>query len=451
MTISYSKFALSLSAALFTSVAVPAAAETYKITLWAGGTGETSSYRHDAVVMAADLLEQEAKLRGETLDISVEYQTWNTWDDFKQAVTLASEAGNAPHIIISGHEDIGAWSRSGLLRPFEDYADLNVWPLTSIYPNLMEIGTYEGVQWGVPVDAEARPFFYSRKHMRAIGYSDEQIEALPQKVLSGEYKLYDVLADAKKMLDQGLVEPGFGFMPRPVNGTDWWQFYQSFGGEMVDADSGKLVFDTQALKEMYQFFADAVEMGVTSKTWIGTKWDDFHNRVSSDTVGTWHAGTWMVSSWETQYGLTDFFGQMQYSLIPAGNERGRANSITHPLVYLLSTSGTDAEAEIAAQLITVALEPRFMAMHAVKSGKVALGAPMTEIPLFAANRWNTIASNELVPHANAVPNDVEFSTLWTAMWRGLEASWTGVSSVDAAVEAAKAEVQGALGDLVIIR
>ena len=37
----------------------------------------------------------------------------------------------------------------------------------------------------------------------------------------------------------GLVEEGYGFYPRVSNGPDYAQFYQSFGGELMDSASGK--------------------------------------------------------------------------------------------------------------------------------------------------------------------------------------------------------------------
>ncbi len=80
------------------SLAGAAAAEEVTIRVWAGGSGPNDNYRVDAIEIAADLLEREAAIRGEDLTINVEKKTDNTWDDFKQAVTLAAEAGNAPHI-----------------------------------------------------------------------------------------------------------------------------------------------------------------------------------------------------------------------------------------------------------------------------------------------------------------------------------------------------------------
>ena len=313
-----------LGSVLAMGFASGALAEDYTITVWSGGTGETGSYRWEAIQMAADILEREYAVTGQDVSITVEHQEWTGWDDFKQAVTLAAEAGNAPNIIVSGHEDIGPWSRSGLLRPVEDYVDFDAWPLSQIYPNLIDIASYDGVVWGLPQDAEARPFFFSRAHLAEIGYSQEEIDALPQRVQDGEYTLYDMLDDAKAMQDKGVVAERRGFMPRVNNGTDYWQFYVSFGGDMVDPETGKLVLDRQALTDMYQFFVDAADMGVVSSTHLGSTWDDWHQAVSSDQVGIWHGGTWHKAEWEAKWGLKDFFGEIQYSLIPAGNERGRS-------------------------------------------------------------------------------------------------------------------------------
>lgn len=440
-----------LAAVLLASTAVFASARDVTIKVWAGGTGPTADYRIDNIKMAADLMQREAAVRGEELKITVEGQTWAGWDDFKQAVTLAAESKTAPNIIVSGHEDIGTWSKSGLLRPVEDYVDLEAWPLSQIYPNLLEVATFDGRLWGIPQDAEARPFFFSKPHLKAIGYTDGQIEALPAKVASGEYTLYTMLDDVKKMQDQGVVEKGKGFMPRPSNGTDYWQFYQSFGGEMTDKDSGKLLLDRQALTDMYQFFVDAVDKGVVPSTYLGMAWDTWHDAVAHDKAGAWHGGTWHKAEWESKWGLKDFFGQIQYSLIPAGNERGHANSVTHPLVYLLSTAGTDDDAAISAELISNASEPRLNALHAVKSGHLAIGEAEASVPLYANDRWATLATKDLLPHTNSIPNDPDFGLYWKAMYKGLEASWTKTSSVADAVKAVETEVRNALGDKIVIR
>lgn len=438
-------------AALLGSVAFAAAAEDYTITVWSGGTGDSANYRIDAIKLAAEQLMRQAEIRGEELNITVDGQAWSGWDDFKQAVTLASEAENAPDIIVSGHEDIGPWSEAGLIRPIEDYVYFDTWPLNTIYPNLLETASFNDRIWGVPQDAEARVMFWSIPALEAIGWSRDEIDSLANRVRSGEFTLYDMLDTVKTMQDEGVIEPGQGFAPRVSNGPDYWQFYQSFGGEMADPETGKLVVDTAALEGMYGFFADAVEEGIVSKTHLGTEWDVWHQNAAAGNYGAWHGGTWHKAQWQNQFGLDDFFGEVQYTLIPAGNENGRANSITHPLVYLLSATSTEDESAIAAELIAMASAPEINALHAVKSAHLGISEDETRVPFYAADEWLTAASERLAPYTNAIPNNADFGTFWTAMYQGLESSWTGATTPEDAAQTVAETVKQSLGDDVIVR
>lgn len=448
MTILSKTKTLSLSAALLASTAAGALAEDYTITVWAGGSGASEHYRADAIQIAADFLMREAAIRGEELNITIESQLVSGWDEFKQAFTLAAESGTAPDIVVSGHEDIGPWSQAGLLRPVEDYLFFDQWPLNDIYPNLIDIATYNGIVWGIPQDAEARIMFWSIPALEAIGWSADEIASLPARVQSGDFTLYDMLDVTLAEKDAGLVDEAFA--PRPSNGPDYWQFYQSFGGEMTDPESGKLVLDTAALTAMYQFFVDAVEKGAVSETYLGREWDSWHRAVAGGTVGAWHGGSWQLSGWVSTYGMADFFGDVQFSLIPAGNEAGRANSITHPLVYLLAEGNSEDEAAIAAELIAIASEPRINALHAVESGHLAIGEAEVSVPLYANDRWLSEAS-AFLPYVNAIPNNADFGTYWTAMYKGLESAWTGISSVEDAVKGVVADVTASLGDAIIVK
>ena len=447
------KLASALAAAALTASlaagTTPAADMT--ITVWAGGSNANDAYRVDAIEMAADILAREAEIRGESINVTVDKKLYDGWDDFKQAVTLAAESGNAPHIVVTGHEDIAPWANAGIIRKIEDLIDMDAWPVNDIFPNLIEISSYEGAVYGLPQDAESRPFFVWIPHMKAIGYSEADIAALPERVAGGEYTLYDVLDDAKKMQDQGVVAPGYGFYPRVSNGPDYWQFYQSFGGEMQDAASGKLIYDQGAMTRFYKFFADAVAMGVTRKNHVGTPWDQWYAEVASGKAGLWHGGTWHYARYTGKEGLTDFFDKIQFALIPAGDANGRPNTITHPLVYLVTNRGTDDDAFIAAELVKIASEPRINTLHAIKSAHLGIAKSQTSIELYSNDRWASEATERLLPSANAMPNNTDFGVYWTAMWKGLESAWTGQKSPDQAAADAAAELSNALGDRIIMR
>ena len=431
--------------------AAPSSAAEYTISVWAGGTNVNDIYRVDAIELAADILTREAAIRGEEIKITVDKQTYSDWEPFKQAVTLAAESGNAPHIVVTGHEDIAPWAQAGIIRKIEDLVDMDAWPINDMFSNLIEISSFEGAVYGLPQDAESRPFFFWIPHMKAIGYSDADIAALPEKVAKAEYTLYDVLEDAKKIQDKGLVAEGYGFYPRVQNGPDYWQFYQSFGGQMHDPASGKLVFDKAAMTKFYQFFVDAVEMGVTRKNHIGTDWGQWYSEVASGKAGLWHGGTWHYARYTGKEGLTDFFGKIQFTLIPAGEKGGKPNTITHPLVYLVTNRGSDDEAFIAAELVMIASEPRINTLHAIKSAHLGIAKSQTSIALYSNDRWASEATERLLPFANAMPNHTEFGTYWTIMWNGLEAAWTGQKSAQQAADDAEAELKNTLGDTIIIR
>ena len=432
-------------------LAAPAFAEDINITVWAGGSNDSDSYRIEAIEIAADILEREAAILGEELNITVEgRRDFSGWDEFKQGVTLGAEAGTAPSIVVTSHLDIAPWSTAGYIVPVEDYVDLDAWPLSNVYPNLMEIASYGGTQWGIPQDAESRPFFFWRETLEGIGYSEDDIDALPGKVASGEYTLANVLEDAKKALDMGLIEEGYGFYPRPSNGPDYAQFYQSFGGELVDPDSGKLVLDKAAMTEFYQFFVDAVAAGITRQNHIGTDWNQWYNEVANGRAAFWHGGTWHFGRYARE-GNDDFWNTIQFSLIPAGDDDGRANTITHPLVYLVMNQEDDRVEEIAAQLVAIATEPRLNSLHAIQSNHLAVAKAQSDIDLYRGDRWASEATEVLLGAANSQPNHLNYGAFSEAMFRGLEAAWSGVQTPEDAVAEVEAQMRATIGDDLIVR
>ena len=433
------------------ALAAPALAEDVTITVWAGGSNDGDSYRIEAIEIAADLLEREAAILGEDLNITVEgRRDFTGWEEFKQGITLGAEAGTAPSIVVTSHLDIAPWSQAGYIVAIEDYVDLDSWPLNNVYPNLMEIASYSGTQYGIPQDAESRPFFYWRETMTQIGYSEDEIDAIPDLVASGEYTLANVLADATKAVEMGIVEEGYGFYPRVSNGPDYAQFYQSFGGELIDPETRKLVLDKAAMTEFYQFFVDAVAAGVTRQNHLGTDWNQWYTEVANGRAAFWHGGTWHYGRYAKE-GNDDFWGTIQFSLIPAGNENGRANTITHPLVYLVMDQEDDRIEEIASQLIAIATEPRLNSLHAIKSNHLAVAKAQNDVDLYRGNRWASEATEVLLASATAQPNHLQYGAFSEAMFRGLEAAWTGVQTPEEAVSEVEAQMRATIGEDLIVR
>ena len=64
-------------------------------------------------------------------------------------------------------------------------------------------------------------------------------------------------------------------------------------------------------------------------------------------------------------GLKNFFETVQFSLIPVGDKSGKANTLTHPIVYLLTKHDDKNKFAIAAT-DRDRVEPRINALHAIK-------------------------------------------------------------------------------------
>ncbi|MYE27870.1 MAG: extracellular solute-binding protein, partial [Chloroflexi bacterium] len=72
-----------------------------------------------------------------------------SWGDYKNEFVLASEAGEAPDIVLSGHEDIGAWAPAGFIIPLDDVIP-NHSEFDDIVPSLWDSHGYGGQIWGIP-------------------------------------------------------------------------------------------------------------------------------------------------------------------------------------------------------------------------------------------------------------------------------------------------------------
>lgn len=426
--------------------------QVIKLTAWTIGPDEASYYRRDNLIDAAKRLNQDLEALGSNVRVELE-ATFDTgdWGDYKQKFILAAQAGNAPDIILSGHEDVAPWSEAGYIIPLDDYIQ-QYWESTyqDIIPTLWKSVEYKGKKWAVPQDTEARPMYFSKLLLRKWGWTEDQINALPEQVKAGEFTLYDMLELAKKAQDEGIVEEGHGYWPRPRKGGDFYHIYFAFGGEMQDPESGKLVVVEDALRKWLQFHYDTVfTYKTTPEGFIGTDWKIWHETVSAaDKVLFWNGGTWHWAEWQVNYNRTEDFlwENVGFMLIPAGEPGKKPTTLSHPLVYMVSSSSKHPD--LAFRIITLATTPDLNARHAVTSAHLAILQSEINHPAYKANKFLQQVAY-MVDYTNFQPNSPHFGEYDRIMWTALSAVMAGDMSVDDAVAFVKDEMQAALGDEVI--
>ncbi len=429
-------------------------AEEIEIGFWT--KNDPVDFRNGSILLAAIILNEELKIEGSKYQVKVKVQSWaggKAWGNLKQAFSLAMEANKGPHIVLAGHENISVWGQAGLIQPIQNFLDRKTWPLNDIIETLWTPMTWNAKIWAVPQDAEARPLYFWKQNYKKIGYSPGKIAALPDQIKAGKYTLYNMLEDAKKMQDQGIIKKGFGFYPRPKKGDDFWQFYVAFGGQFVDAKSGSLVLTKSALTKYYQFFHDAVfKYQVTSKNHLGTEWSSWHSAVTTGKVGIWHGGTWQQAQWTSMIGSTEFFKQVSFALIPAGEQGQSATTLTHPMAYMLSKykDKVSEETHLAARLIKIASEPRINTMHALKSAHLGTTKSQLKMENYYNDRW-AFETSYLLEHAFAIPNNTDFGQYADIIWNGLTAVWSGRSDATSAVNRVLKDMKMSMEGKVLIR
>ncbi len=399
----------------------------------------------------AEVETQVEEALGIQIDLTL-IQDDKDWGEYKNEFVLSSEAGEAPDIILSGHEDIGAWAPAGYIIPLDDLIP-NYPEYADIVPTLWESQLYNGQIWAIPQDAEARPFFYSKLLLSDLGWSQEEIDSLPDRVAAGEFTFADLIATAQQAIDEGVVEAGNGLWHRTGNGPDWLIWYYGQGGEVLTAD-GELVFDREAALAALELIASFPQLGITRPDMIGLDGNIVNENIASTESVLFHqGGTWNWANWSINYaadrGGNDYLLEnMGLILFPAMNEEVGAITLTHPLSYMVSSSS--ANPDIAMSLIAAVTTPEANNRHAIDSFHLGILNAQLESAEYADNEAISQA-HYMLDYTTAIPNDPRWNAWSNAWWLAIQAAETGEATPAEAVELAVTQLQNELGDLIIIR
>jgi inositol-phosphate transport system substrate-binding protein len=437
-----------VAALCFLGTNLVAAQETIPITIRCkANTNGGEGWRCDNFAQVEEAVEQELGIQ---LDLTL-IQDDKDWGEYKNEFVLASEAGEAPDIIVSGHEDMGAWAPAGNIIPLDDLI-ANHPEFEDIVPTLWESQTWNGQIWGIPQDAEARPIFYSKLLLSDLGWTEEEIESLPQRVLDGEFTFADLVATAQQAVDEGVVEEGHGFYHRTSNGPDWLIWYYGQSGQVLDED-GNLVFDQAAAQAALELIGSFASAGITRQDIIGLDGNILNADVASAESVLFHqGGTWNWANWARNFvadrGGNDYLLEnVGLILFPSMNDEVGPITLTHPLSYMISSSSEHPE--VALELIAAATTPEANNRHAIDSFHLGILNSQLETPEYADNEAISQA-HYMLDHTTAIPNHPGW-TAWSNAW------WTAVQSVVAGSTAEEAvglaidQLTSELGDQITIR
>jgi len=439
-------------------VEVPVGGELVTIVARCRAKPPTEDWRCNNLLFGVADVNADLEAAGDPRRVVVKTIQDNTgFGDIMQEFALAFESGEAPDIVLTGHEFIGTEATAGRILSIEsmiaDFPEFD-----AMIDGLWASVTFKGERWGIPQDTEARPIFWDKNLLASVpGWDAARVEGLADEIQAGNFTLSDMLDTAEAAVAAGVVADGQGFWMRPSNGADFTAVYYAFGGETIDADTGTLVYDTTAGLKFYEFF----ERGFTdggSYGFIGAGWGDgYHPAVSGGDVLFWAGGSWQWAEWADQWtGASNLnlggeeyqFANWGYGLYPAGEAGGAATTLSHPLAYLVSSQSEHPDLALA--LIAKATTDEANTRHAVNSTHLAILTTQSSYEPYTSATFLT-AVTYMLDFTSFLPNNPNWGTYQQVTFDALSAVQVGEFTAQEAVDFVVESLQNELGDEIIIR
>lgn len=428
------------------------------IKAWTVGPDDPSITRKLNLESAAARLNQYLKVAGADVQVKME-ATFDTtsWSDYKRSNLLALQSGDPnkiADIIVTGHEDIGPYAEAGYIVPLDNLIAQYPEVYKDFFPALWNATRYKGHIWGIPQDTEARGFYYRKDLLRKAGYSEDFINSIPQRVVSGDFTLDDIIAIGKKLVATGVVKKGYAVWHRPTPGTDWFQFIYDFGGVLSDPKTGKLVVDKSAVLATLEFIKKLVDLGLTPGAMSQLSWPEIHSAFSSGKVGIFlTGGSWNWAEWQhAPYNKTQeyLWENVGFAPIPAAKKGGKPISVSHPLVHLITAASQHKD--LAFLIVTLASSVDLNTRHAIQSGHLAIRQSQLCYGPYADNRFAAMVSKLCAPFAHFSPNHPKAPFYWEALFKdAIVPVEVGALTPQKALDNFVRRMQGELGNDLIVQ
>lgn len=433
------------------AVTTPTVPKTIKITVWASGS-PVDVTRVDNIERAADMLNRVYAAAGLDVKIVVEKQFFR--GDYMDKLTAAFAAGEAPDIIAM--KNLPVLADGGYIIPLDEYINKYSDLLEDVYPTLWNSVKYKGKTWALPQDTEARPLYFRKDVLRKLGWSEEEINALPEKIRIGEVTLEDLIEVAKEAMDKGLVEWGFYHRPN-FGGTPFVILYYQYGGTLQDPDTGKLVLDKSAmLKTLELLYRMAQVDKVLPPTMIGTEWRKIHTDFVNGRVLFWFGGTWHWAEWQ-RVAYHEELGELPedyewenigFALVPAPESGLKPMTLSSPYLYYVTSQSKNPE--IAFLLITLATSAPLDAIHAVDSAHLPTRSTTVDHPYYKQSKFHTEVAY-MLEYTSFEPLHPKFGAYKDAWITAVAKVEKGEATPEEALNEMISALQAELGDELIIR
>ena len=315
------------------------------------------------------------------------------YDNFKSKYEL----GENGDFFVNSYIYIAPLASQGRLLDLTPWVQKYQGYFSDFFQTLMKAGQYQGKQYGIPQDTEARPLYIRKDVARCMGWD---LRGLDEKVKNGQFTWQDVYQKAKEAVEKGCAD--WGLIHRKGSAhPDLIQFIFAFGGKLYDPQTGKLVVDKVAIKKWFQVEYQFARDGLLPRDIMSWDWG---TQIHPTIVGERKAdggdgntlfdigGTWYWTEWQSKkYYLDPKTGERRpltpeevaekfyYTLFPAGEPGKQPVTLSQPFMWMIAANAgkenphyndanyRKAYQELAFLIVVKASDPEINAIHSVIS------------------------------------------------------------------------------------
>ena len=421
------------------------------LTGWVTGPEPSAFARKTNLLEGARRLNQELAAAGDRrrVSIDVDFNT-TSHDPYVKKMVFAFASGRGPDIACGGHEIVGTFAPPGYLVPLDDLLAARPAFRDDFFPVLWSAMSWRGKVYAVPQDNEVRLAYIAKKPLRALGWSEAEIDGLAGAIERGELSLGDLAELVEKAVAAGAVEPERGLYHRNRSGFDWLEFLLAYGARLEDPATGRLVLSRRATLETLRLFhrlvaRRALPPGMTSYT-ERTIYRDF---VAGDTLLWLTGGSWHKLEWQEALGLgdADFHRRISYFPIPGGARGQPPVSVSHP--FGCAVAATAPDRELAFRVIERSIDPDLDVGHAIASSHLVVRRSSSQSGPYQADPFLRDMI-ELLRFTHFAPNHAKLTRLQRILFDGIRGVEVGVLGPDEALDFVVRVCKARMADDVVI-
>lgn len=343
----------------------------------------------EAVLEAGKRLNEKYAAEGKNIEIQFEtdYQQID-WTDYHNNIIFAHKSGDAPDIFTCD-ADIAGYVDAGVVM---DVTDLMT---DDFVDGAFNACMVDGKAYAIPMDMPFRVIYYNKEDLKKIGWSDEEVEALPEKIKNKEVLFSDFIDICQEVVEKGGAK--YGLVHRPSAGHDFFDIIRALGGSYYDEEN-RLVFDSQGILKFFQFTYDnAQTRKITPDNLNQLGWDTINKMVGTGEAFAYYGPMFSATYVAQAAGLStdDFAKQEAFVLFPAADASHEPFAVAAPQPIAISSATKYPEIckDIVREMVTEC--PDMMAKHAatiytLSSVKKANEDPqITEHPLLSGVTYMT--------------------------------------------------------------